>query len=305
METKDLVLLMMIPVILIGMIAYTNNAPTIIGAATGQQQEESNILGTYSIMPSFKAKIDYDLNEYNFIRGKLSEIVDSCSNAENIGQCLKNNAKEWNCGISNEEASNILYDFLDKFNECLNLQEDGVVCRFSLDEMEVIRGSNPTSIFYVKLTNENARTKAQLISGTKTLPPEYIDMQNLVYTDYGNRDTLSKNLDSVSFTIDYSGGKPFIEDAFGSNSDSPRIGLSKRAFLLYKKDNYVKFIDANTDSSFEAPNPANKIIDLPRINGVKLCVKSPSNKQAYAYDKIDNTIALRDVVYRFAVTYPK
>ena len=171
--------------------------------------------------------------------------------------------------------------------------------------MEVIRGSKHTKIFYIKLANENARTKVQLISGTEPLAPGYIDMQNLVYTDYGNRDTLSKNLDFVSFTIDYSGGKPFIEDAFGSNSDSPRIGLSKRAFLLYKKDNFVKFIDANTDSSFEAPTPANKIIDLPRVNGVKFCAKSPSGKQFYAYDKIDNTVALRDVVYRFAVTYPK
>src|SRR3989338_3463865 len=120
METKDLVLLMLIPIILIGLITYTTNAPTVTGAATAQQ-EESNILGTYSIIPSFKAKIDYDLNEYNEIKKELGQVVDECKTANNIGECLTAYASQggWKCDEA-DDGTSILHDFLGKFNECMS-----------------------------------------------------------------------------------------------------------------------------------------------------------------------------------------
>ena len=73
MESKDLVLLLMIPLLLVGLIVYTNNAPQITGMATSQQ-EENNVIGYYSVMPSFNAAINYT-GKYNVydVNGSLVE----------------------------------------------------------------------------------------------------------------------------------------------------------------------------------------------------------------------------------------
>lgn len=301
MEIKDFVLLMMMPLILISLVFYVVKSPAITGAAVSEQKEESNILGTYSIMPSFKAKIDYNLKEYADIKEKLNGIIDYCKNAEDIGQCFREKSEEnkWNCVELRDEAIDILHDFVGKFNECLNLEEDGAVCRFSLDERSIL---NLPNTFDIILTNENQRTRVEVKRGTQIFT-EYVNMENLVYTDYDSRDKLNENLNPVKFIIDYENKKPIVKDAFGIDDNSNRIPLSK-TILLYKKNNYVKFVEA-PGTSFEAPVPANKIIDLPRTKGFKFCAKSPSNKQFYAYDKSDDKVKLRDVVYRFAVTYTK
>ena len=57
MEAKDLILLMIIPVILVSIVIYTDKTPAIIGAVTAEPKPESNRLGVYSINPSFKTKI--------------------------------------------------------------------------------------------------------------------------------------------------------------------------------------------------------------------------------------------------------
>ena len=140
METKDLVLLMLMPIILISIVFYIVKSPTITGAVTQGQKEESNKIGTYSIMPSFKANINYNLqDDYKKVKKQLNNIIDICEDKEDIEQCFNDysNQFNWNCLELKDEASAILYDFVDKFNECLNLKEDGVVCRFSLDEREI------------------------------------------------------------------------------------------------------------------------------------------------------------------------
>ena len=301
METKDLVLLMLIPIILVSIVVYTDKNPAITGAVTAQQQE-SNVIGTYSVMPSFRAKIDYNLqDEYKTINQKVSQIVDDCKNQINIEQCFKNYSiqLDWNCVELRDEAVDILYDFVDKFNECLNLEQDGVVCRFSLGERSIL---NLPNTFDITLQNDNQRTKIEVKRGLNVFS-DYINMENLVYTDYDNRGKLSENLNPVKFIIDYSSKKPVVADAYGIDGSSNRIPLSK-TILLYKKNNFVKFVEA-PGSSFEAPVPANKVIDLPQMNGFKFCAKSPSGKQFYTYDKSDNLVKLRDVIYKFSVMYPK
>ena len=302
METKDLVLLMIIPIMLISIIVYTNKNPAITGAAVSQQ-EESNVMGTYSIIPSFKANIDYNLNdEYRTIKEKLSQIVDDCKNSINIEQCLKDYADKysWNCIELKDEAIGILYDFIGKFNECLSLEEDGIVCRFSLDEREII--NRPTASFDITLTNENLKTKVELKEGANTLATEYLGMENMYYTNYDYRDSLNERLNPVRIIVEYQNKKPIVKDVFAIDDSSNRIPLSK-TFLLYKKDRIVKFVEA-PGSSFEAPQ-ANNIIDIPRIKGFRFCAKSPSGRQFYAYDQSDNSVKLRDVIYKFSVTYSK
>ena len=60
MEIKDLVLLIAMPILLISIIYYTDK-PLITGAATAVKEE--SILGFYSVIPSFKAKIGYNIEE--------------------------------------------------------------------------------------------------------------------------------------------------------------------------------------------------------------------------------------------------
>ena len=69
-ELKYLLLLMLIPIILISLVIYIDRIPVITGLVTAQH-EEINKIGTYSIIPSFKAKIDYNLEgEYKTIKPK-------------------------------------------------------------------------------------------------------------------------------------------------------------------------------------------------------------------------------------------
>jgi len=309
METKDLVLLMMIPIILIGLVVYTDKNPTITGAQTAQiaQAADNNILGTYSIMPSFRAKVDYNLNEeYKTVSEKLSQIVDDCKNAQDIGQCFKGYADKysWNCVELRDEAVDILYDFIDKFNECLNFEQDGVVCRFSLDERSIL--SLP-STFDIILTNENQRTKVDVRRGTQAgiqSFSDYVNMENMVYTDnYDAKDTAGNNADTIKYIIDFEGKNPVVKQAVANINGIP-VQLSRK-FLFYKVNNKIKFIEATQEGNFRAGIPANKIIDVPRTKGFRFCAKSPSGKQFYTYDKSDNSVKLRDVVYKFSVTYPK
>lgn len=297
METKDLILLMLIPIILVSIIFYTNN-PNIIGAVTAKQ-EESNILGIYSIIPSFKAKFDYELqNNYANIRNKLDTIIGECMKNPDIEQCLKDKSKEnnWDCIESRDELTAILYDFIDKFEECLTLKEDGVVCRFTLDEREIL---SQIKTFDILLTNQNLKTRVEVRQGTKSVE-DFINLENLIYTVYDNRDTLNERLNPVNIILEFQGKKPIIKDVFGKDDSTNKIPLSK-TFLLYKKGKDIKFVEA-PGSSFEAPVPANKVIDVPRLKGIRFCAKA--GKQVQAFDPSDNQVKQREIVYKFAVTFP-
>ena len=304
METKDLILLMMVPIILVGLVVYTDKNPTITGAQTAQitQAADSNILGTYSIMPSFKAKIDYNLEEeYQNIIIQLNQVISDCKNQQDIGQCFKGYANQlnWNCVELRDEAADILYDFIDKFNECLNLEESNVVCRFSLDERDII--NRPIKSFDLILTDEVQRTRVELRQGTDVWK-DYVNYGNLAYTsDYNTRDTISNSPNPVKYIIEYQGRKPVTIQAVAIDKSVP-VQLSK-LFLFYKVNNQLKFIEAGQEGNFRTGIPANKIIDVPRVNGFKFCART--GKQIYAYDKSDSTVKLRDVVYRFAVQYSR
>src|SRR3989338_2572870 len=112
METKDLILLMMIPLILISLVFYVDKNSTITGAATAKQ-EENSMIGAYSVNPSFRAAIDYDLKDYENIKFiLLNEVVEKCRNEQDIEQCLKKKSGEigWNCK-EDDYYKSILYDF--------------------------------------------------------------------------------------------------------------------------------------------------------------------------------------------------
>lgn len=304
METKDLALLMMIPLILVSLVVYTGKSPSITGAQTAQitQAADNNVLGTYSIMPSFRANIEYNLKEeYENTVAQLNQIISDCKNSKDIGKCFKDYSDKlkWNCVELKDEAAEILYDFIDKFNECLNLEEDGVVCRFSLDERTIM--NRPTASFDIILTDEVQRIRIELRQGTDVWK-DYVSYGNLVYTsDYKTKDTISNSTNPVKYTIEYQRRNPLIKNAVAIDKGVP-VQLSK-LFLFYKTGNEFKFIEAGQEGNFRTGPPANNIIDVPRVNGFRFCAKT--GKQVYAYDNFDKTVKLRDVVYRFAVKYSR
>ncbi|MEK6984464.1 MAG: hypothetical protein AABX33_07865 [Nanoarchaeota archaeon] len=302
METKDLFLLMLIPIILISIVVYTDKNMIATGAVVAQNYN-NNMLGTYSISPSFKINVDYDFLEYAVISKELNKAVSNCKDYPDIGQCLKEQAfkNNWNCPEpqqdSNEEAILILYDFVNKFNECLN-QQDKTVCRFSLDEREVYN-----RIYGIRLTGEDGEIKAELISGQTITGTVYINQESLSFiSDYNTKDATDKSADAVNIAIKYTARKPNINEVSAEPSDKTSSVKLSKIFLLYKTKGKAKFIDESQEGSFRAPLPANNILDLPRIKGFRFCAKS--QKQFYAYDKFDIQVKLRPIVYKFAVSYP-
>ena len=297
----------MIPLILVALILYTQKAPSITGAQTAEvkQEDKSNILGTYSIMPSFKAKADYTMSaDYQTLKETLGIIVNNCKASENMEQCFKDNANDynWNCDDLRDEAQEILYDFIDKLNDCAGLKENNVACRFSLDDRSI---SILPNSFDITLTNDAGKIQVKikrLGQDTKNTKEfyDYLNIGSLGYTDYDNKDKSSENLNPVTFIVDYASRTPVISQSFGIDSSSRRVPLSSD--ILYKVNNNVYFVEPK-GKSFEGPG--SKVIDIPTSKSFRFCAKSPSGAKVYAYDDYDQSVKLRDIVYRFSVVYPK
>ena len=316
METKDLILLLMIPLLVIGMVVFVNHN-SITGNAVAEQNDNEK-LGTYSVMPSFRAKIDYSLQDYNDLNNKLKNAIDKCvsSKQQDIKNCIKTETDkpeyQWRCSDQN---SDVLYDFTDKLKECINLKEENAVCRFSFDKRDYINKEKPRRDFQIKITNwYYPRVKAELMEDDKILATEFIELGKLDYTDYESKDKDGKNIDSVVIKVHYENGIPTVTDTYTSVGGKP-IKLSK-LFLFYKSKNDVKFIDQNFESLFRSPQPAdidldlpnqkvlkyNTIIDLPRMQGLKFCAKT--GKKIIAYDSSDGQVKEREIIYKFAITLP-
>ena len=302
METKDLILLLMIPVLLTGIITFVNHN-SITGNVVAEQTD-SEKLGTYSVMPSFRAKIDYNLQDYSDLKIKLKNAIDKCINSkrQDVKDCIRietnKDGYKWNC---DEKDSDALYDFTGKLKECINLENENVVCRFSLYKKgNMDKGSSKN--LRIVLTNwYYPRIKAELFENDNTLlGTEFIEAGKLFYTDYENKDKDSKNPDTITIKIEFKDGTPSVPQAYaviGSNV----VKLS-RTFLIYKSKGGIKFIDENFESSFRGPEPANTIIDLPRMQGINFCAKT--GKNVIAYDILDGQVKSREIIYKFAITLP-
>ena len=309
METKDLVLLISIPVLLIGILFTLGKIPTITGAVTAQEPNQK--LGEYSIMPSFKARIDYNMEEeYGKLKTELKKIIDECKTQENMEECISKKTDEdteiqWKC---EEKNTDVLYDFADKLKDCTRLQQENVMCQFFFDKREYINKVKAQRTFEIKLTNwYPPRIKAELFEDGKWLAMEYVDFGRLAYSDDIKKP--AKNANSITMKVLFNEGTPTVQEFYASTDASPRVELSK-LFLLYKsKKNEAEaadtanahFIDAAVESNFRTP--PNIVINLPNIKGIKFCAKT--GRKIMAYDSSDNSVKMRDIEYKFAITFPK
>ena len=306
MERKDLVLLLLIPILLIATLSYFQN-PTITGYATAKD-EESNYIGAYYIMPSFRTKIDYNYDDYKDINQKLKTAMQECNKRKDIDVCIRGKTDKfaWSCETNDEI---VLYDFIDKLKDCKSLKEEKAVCKFALDERKSINEAKNERNFEIRFTDwYPPRIKAEFIEDKKVIKTEYVELGGLYITGFNDRDEENpEKLKQITIKINYKDGKPTILEAYASSDKSSKIDIS-RIFLLYKTKDFVKFIDLAEEKSFLAPDPEKKIglpetVELPKVRGLKFCVKS--GKYFNLYDADENSVKQKEVVYKFAITFPK
>ena len=132
MEAKDFVLLMLIPIILISIVVYTDKNAVITGAVTSQDKQ-SNILGTYSVMPSFKAKYGYELNDYNKIKESLDNVFKCSEEGKDVQSCVDDvnaNKNEFTLELDCDKgAEKVLYDFAEFLKDCFESEDNNCLCR--------------------------------------------------------------------------------------------------------------------------------------------------------------------------------
>src|SRR3989344_2124779 len=255
-------------------------------------------IGEYSIKPSFKAKIDYNIDEeYSSLKTQLMVITKECK-SKDMEKCLKEKSRglEWECGESDKD---ILYVYIYKLNDCLNSNTDDMLCTFSLDKRDYLNNVKSERNFEIKMANSVGRVKADMFEERKLVATDYISMGKLKMQN-NNRESEGIDADSITIKIKYSDGNPAVEDAYASTKESAKLDLS-RNFYIYKKNGIISFIDKTVEGLFR-PEVVNSV-EIPLTKGVNFCAKT--DKQLYAYDSSDNTVKLRDIIYNFAVAFPK
>ncbi len=257
---------------------------------------ESAKIGEYSIKPSFRAEIDYNIDEeYGSLKYKAKQIIEECK-AQDMEKCLKEKSTEigWNC---EETEKDVLYDFIHKLDDCINYNGREILCKFSFDKKEFLNKVKSERNFEIKLSNSPGRVKAEMFEDGKLIATDFINIKKLAYTD--NVKYEGKDVNSITIKVKYSDGNPIVEEAYASTPESAKLDLS-RTFHIYKKNENVNFIDLSVEGLFRASVPS---INLPVTKGIKFCAKT--GKQIFAYDESDKAAKLRDLDYRFSITFPK
>jgi hypothetical protein len=316
MEIKQLLLIIAVPLLLVSSVFLAANTDFSITGFVTAQDEKYEKLGTYTINPSFKAKIDYNMEQYSTIKEELITLVNNCKDLENREQCISDNTPHnWQCDENTqksddaiEDGNAILTEFIDKFEKCMNSEEYPIVCKFELSERENI--DIPSNFFDIRfvptITPQGDKIMVELVLGTNILDNKLIDLETLFYTGFINRDDFGTIVDKITFNIDFTNKKPVIQNAF-ANSGSD-ILVMERQFIFFKTGKDIKFIDDAESTNFEAPDPDGtiglpKIINLEYSQGLKFCAKTGA--KIMAYDESDNEVKLREIIYNFAVTFPK
>ena len=324
METKDLVLLMLIPIILMSIVVYTDKNPVITGAVTAKQ-EESNVIGTYSIMPSFKAKIDYDLNNYNKIKESLDFIIKCAEEGKDIETCVDeiNNGKINNKGKSltwqlncDKGAEKVLYDFAEFLQECIDSDDYNCLCTkdFKISS-EKIKELGLSRINYeLEVKEEGNKIKLSLLNpnidlsyGVNTnglsgwIPKRY-------FFSYSDKPIF--NLFFIDLSDIKSGLGPLNELTIYKNDNNPSK-IKSIDFVRQEGDNLI-YPEPQVESEYSTSVPTTKIVKKPADlhpcqfkpkNIYKFCV-TQNNYKVMAYDKLDGQVKERNPIIKFASYIP-
>ena len=320
METKDFVLLMLIPIILVGIVIYTDKGAT-TGLVTHEQKKETNIIGTYSINPSFKAKIDYDLEDYAKIKRSL-DFISACAQSSDIGQCTasaNSNEFAWQLGCD-KGAEKVLYDFAEFFQDCIDSEDNNCLCRKSLgmtidkaEEYGLLNKGHALVInedtTYFKKLEITVLDKTELSQNIDTkgfrgwIPIRYI----LNYDKLGlpSLTMVFVNVlkDNIPFELKYEAfGRPLKELILYRNTKN---NVNLIDFVRQENDN-LKY--PNDQFALESNNQPIDINKMPNCkikpkNIHRFCV-TKNDYKVIAYDKSDNQVKERPLAIKFAAHIP-
>lgn len=311
METKHLFLLMIVPVILVGLVLYAGSGAKITGFAV-KESKESNILGTYSINPSFKTKIDYSLDDYAKIKEKLGFIIKCSQEGKDIETCIgevnKDSSFTWqlNC---DKGAEKVLYDFAEFVQNCIDSDDNNCLCTKGL-ENEKVQESMLAGKYNIEIS-EYASQKQLIISTVKVNEKEYSDLSQAI-----NTKDVSVRFPK-QYILAYTNDKLFgLNLIFTEISGEIRSLGPLNEIVLYKNSNNpdkIKAIDfvrqENDNLIYSTPGKIiQKSIDLhpcqlkPK-NIYKFCV-TQNNYKVVAFDRLDGQIKERNPVIKFASHVP-
>ncbi len=318
MESKDLILLMLIPLILISLITYTDKNPVITGAVTQEQKKDSNIIGTYSIIPSFKAKVDYDLNDYNKIRESF-DIVSSCAKSNDLSSCVNDinsddNTFKWelNCDKGPEK---ILYDFAEFLQDCFDSEDNNCLCRKNLElaKEKINEYGLSNSRYGMTLTVEPKKIRVQMSEPKKDL---HHDIKPAGISVWYPARYIIAYTDEKLFTLEL-----IFKDEIDRNIEYKYAFPKQKDITLYKNEiNGVKRVDFVKQENDNLKYPNDKIItdsnskpidvkeirdcDIKPKNIYKFCVTKKEYK-TIAYDGFDGQVKERPLTIKFAAYVPQ
>ena len=308
METKDLILLMIMPLILISLVFYIDKNPIITGAVTKEQIKENNIIGTYSIMPSFKAKIDYRLDDYTKIEESLDFIIKCSEQSKDVGLCMKqaeSNDKSFAWSLECDRgAEKILYELAEFYQDCFDSEDNNCICKKNLEfsNEEIQKYELLNKIYRMKLIQDIQSQKIDIMM---------IEPVELSYRiNINGRSIWYPN----EMILAYSDKLPLRIMIFKYElQEEPYKVEHKKEIILYKNQinglNSVDFIKQQQDNSLIYPNdnevkPENlHDCQLKPKNIFKFCATKKDYK-FIIYDKIDNKVEEKPITIKFAAYIP-
>lgn len=288
-------------------IFYFNNYPAVTGAAINENEKETNFYGTYSIKPSFKVNIDYDLEDYNKIIKSLNEISKCTKDGTTIEKCMENTEKttpdyEWelNCDKGPEK---VFYDFAEFYQGCFDSEDNNCICRLDLDySEEEIKQYNLAGGYKIKSKQDINNNIIAL-----ELEEQQIDLK------YNIKTNKIKNWNPIEYSIDYQEKKKesaILKFRIELTGDSYDIKYPDE-IILYKfndrskdkKQNEMEFIKLENNKAI-FPNKEEKELEnlkecTIKKNIHKFCVTN-KKKQFYVFDKIKNKPELKNPIIKFA-----
>lgn len=268
METKDLILLLAIPIILVTLIFYLSN-PSITGSAVSEQKQD-NIIGTYSINPSFKAKFSYDLQDYTKIKNSLDEIIKCAQQGNDIKSCTasaNSNDFEWSLGCDNAPEK-VLYDLAEFYQNCFDSEDKDCVCSKNMDisKDEIMRYGLSKNEFRLAASQDIPAKNVNL----KFVKPK-IDLSYDVKLN--GRSIWYPSLYIISYAEDkLIGVNMFFTDEL--SGERRALGPLKELALYKNEVNGIKSVDFVKQEGNSLIYPNN---DIKKLSNIRACGLKPKN----------------------------
>lgn len=227
-----------------------------------------DVIGEYSVYPSFSVETGYDFGEYDVIAGQIkgdagssgmNDIVTNCRNKENdesdcVGSAIEeinNREKMKSAGLKMfngpcDPKENLWSDFVEGFGRCIDSADNECGCAISIRQPE-----------QNKFT-ESIRIKIEPVADGTVISTE----------------------------------SPKLSETFSIKSEGKEIEASDGStYYIMKTVQGVKFVDQQPQKLCSLPKKQHKICV---VSGTKLPFYDNSIKNAY----------LKNIVYKFAIGFP-